>query len=111
VSIDTTEAPDAVEIPPDARTITLPDGSELVMLPMTWQMAKAVAAADPANPDDAAPMMQAVEDACLRANFKNGRDLARQPVTVFGDIFREWNKKEDEHALPPANGQPSETPS
>lgn len=102
------------ERPADARSITLDDGSELVMLPMTWRMMKAVYAGS----TDAAElnkstgeMMAAIEDGVIEAHFKNGRELGQQPFSVFRDIFRAWNKSEQDDALPPANGQPSETPS
>lgn len=111
MSDDTTTAtPDA---PADARTITLPDGSTMTMLPMTWQAMKAAAAVDTEGGLDrsTAELMQAVEDAVLTAEFKNGRPLSKQPFAVFRDVFRAWNRAEEDAALPPANGQISETPS
>lgn len=105
-------AADAPEVPADARNLTLDDGSTVLILPMTWQMMKAAANADPDAVDESlGELMQAIEDAVLAAKFKNGRSLQLQPSTVFRKIFREWGKAEDEAALPKANEQPSATPS
>ena len=94
------------------RRVELKDGSVLMMLPMTWRMFKASAQADTEHIDRSiGELMQAIEDAVVEANFKNGRDLSRQPRSVFMDIFSGWRQAEDEVALPPANGQLSGTPS
>lgn len=96
----------------DTVQVELADGSRLRMYPMTWQLMKAVSAADPETPESSTrDLMQAVEDAVVDAQFKNGRSLQLQPVAVFREIFKAWTGKEDEVALPPANGQPSATPS
>lgn len=98
----------------DLRLVTLPDGSELVMLPLTWRMMKISARVQgDGNIDGHAlgELMEAIEEATIEARFKNGRPLALQPSDVFRTIYRAWGREEDDHALPPANGQPSAKPS
>lgn len=108
----TAEAVEADQPAEELRHVVLDDGSELKMLPLTWAMFKASAQADPeALEDSVGSLMQAIEDAVVEAKFKNGRDLSRQPRSVFMKILTGWRQAEDEVALPPANGQLSETPS
>lgn len=105
------EAP-APEQDDDTRWVELPDGSRLRMLPMTWQMMKAASYADPNAPNESlGELMSGIEGAVVEEHFTNGRPLKLQPSTRFMEIFREWNKTEDNASLPPANGQPSATPS
>src|SRR5574339_18923 len=102
---ESAEEPTVEEPAEELRHLKLEDGSTLVMLPVTWQMMKAIASADSEQADrSTADMMQAIEDACIEANFVNGRPLPLQPLGTFRQIFRAWNAAEDEAALPPANG-------
>lgn len=104
------EATSEAEPAEDYRYVQLEDGSQLTMLPLTWAMLKASSQADPDRLDESlGQLMQAIEDAVVEAHFKNGRGLSTQPKSVFMQIFAGWRKAEDEAALPPVNGQPSET--
>lgn len=60
---------------------------------------------------DMAGAVDATLGAVEEAHFNNGKSLDGQPMEIFTLILSKWNEREDEVALPPANGQSSASPS
>jgi len=58
-----------------------------------------------------AEFVRTIRAAVLESGFENGKPLGEQPYQVLGSISREWMKREDEVALPPASAPPSVLPS
>lgn len=60
---------------------------------------------------DPSSVVRRLKDAAESYEFSNGKPLGEQPREMFRMLLRGWNKREDEDALPPVNGQPSNEPS
>lgn len=88
--------------------VELPDGTTgwVEFRPMTMGDVKYFIKAE-----DALGSMARLEQGILGYEFSNGKALDDQVKGAYRVLLRAWNNAEDEVALPPANGLPSELPS
>lgn len=79
------------------------DSGWVLMRPMTIDDLLAIADVE----SDFPAAIRAVKDGVVEAHFDNGKPLGEQPVPVYTELLKAWNRVEDEVALPPANAPPS----